>query len=93
MSDIYSNSFFVLAAAAGYGCESGFIAGSKRKGSTQIMSNLGSKTDLSIRAIPMFKDPYGTTSDIANKEVNFRRAVGYSRSTFWLDVYSHIVTR
>jgi hypothetical protein len=60
MSDIYSNALFVLAAAARDGCESGFLAESRRKKSVVINSSLGSRADLSVRLIPQLIDPYGS---------------------------------
>ncbi|KAH9203195.1 heterokaryon incompatibility protein-domain-containing protein, partial [Leptodontidium sp. 2 PMI_412] len=60
MSCIYSNAVFVLAAAAGNNCESGFIASGKRRGRVSIVSNHDSETDLSVRPIPKMRDPYGS---------------------------------
>lgn len=60
MGDIYSNALFVLAAAAGDGCKSGFLAGSRRKERVVITSDVDSKTEFSVRPIPKLMDPYGS---------------------------------
>ncbi|KAH7381130.1 heterokaryon incompatibility protein-domain-containing protein [Cadophora sp. MPI-SDFR-AT-0126] len=60
MSKIYSNALVVIAAAAGDGCESGFLAGGGRKEAVPMTSLDGSKMDLFLRPVPRLKDPYGS---------------------------------
>lgn len=66
MSRTYYTALFVLAAAAGDNCESGFLAGAKRNESVSIVFS-DSETRLSVRRIPQMIDPYGSHFRHRNK--------------------------
>ncbi|KAF2188524.1 HET-domain-containing protein [Zopfia rhizophila CBS 207.26] len=70
MGHIYTNALFVLAAAAGDGCYSGFLDGKKREPGVAIIFGQGIKgeeSSLSVRHLPRMTDTYGAHFRLTNR--------------------------